>query len=235
MKAMKQLLPGALLLLGGWAVAQAATPDAAERAEARAQIAKERKGNESALLENEKICYQRFAVTDCLKKVRSQSYEQERALRQRELAINAQERDERTATQRGARAKKQQDFENKRHSNPLDGGALREPDLEQRQRARDAAATKRAADERNPQELAAEQQQRQQDAALRAAEAQKKAASKQRAQQNRAASQPANISESRDDYDAKQADAAHRQAAHDKKMQELAAKGKKAAPLPTPP
>ena len=234
MKAIKHLLPCALLLLGGWSTAQAASNDA-ERAEARAQIAKERKANESALQENEKICYQRFAVTDCLKKVRSQSYEQARALRQRELAINAQEREERTATQRGARAKKQQDFENKHHSNPLDGGALREPDLEQRKREHDAAAAKRAADERNPQELAAEQQQRQQDAALRAAEAQKKAASKQRAQQNRAASQPANINESRDDYDAKQSDAAHRQAAHDKKMQELAAKGKKVAPLPTQP
>ena len=234
MKAIKHLLPCALLLLGGWTTAQAAA-NATERAEARAQIAKERTANENRLQENEKICYQHFAVTDCLKKVRSQSYEQERALRKCELAINAQERDERTATQRGARAKKQQDFENKHHSNPLDGGALREPDLEQRQREHDAAAAKRAADERNPRDQAAEQQQRQQDAALRASEAQKKVASKQRSQQNRAAGLPDTINESREDYDAKQADAAHRQAAHDKKMQELAAKGKKAAPLPTVP
>ncbi|MEG0921397.1 MAG: hypothetical protein RSG22_08310 [Comamonas sp.] len=235
MKAMKHLLSCALLLACVWTSAQAASVGAAERAAARAQITKERSENDKQLQENEKICYQRFAVTDCLKKVRSQSNEQERALRQRELAINAQERGERTEGQRAARDKKQQDFENKHHSNPLDGGALKEPDLEQRQREHEAAASKRAAGERNPQELAAEQHQRQQDAAQRAADAQKKAASKQQAQQNRAATLPVDISGAREEFDAKQADAAQRQLAHDKKMKELQAKSRKAAPLPTPP
>ena len=41
------------------------------------------------------------------------------------------------------------------------------------------------------------------------------------------------MQDAQEDYDAKQADAARRQAAHDKRMQERQGK-KQAAPLPTP-
>lgn len=235
---MKYLPISALVLACGLAAAQPAPVPmtAAERGHAKAEISKARAENDKLLQANEKICYQHFAVTDCLKQVRRQSNERERELRQRELAINAQERDERTAKQRSARDKKQQDFERKHHSNPLDGGALSEPDLEQRRREHDAAAAERAGQSgRSPQDMAVETQRRQQEAAHRAAGAQNKAASQQRAQQRRSATLGEDISESRGDFDAKQTEAAHRQAVHDKKMQELAKKGKKAAPLPTPP
>ena len=96
-----------LVLLAASSLAHAASGKAStaqERTQARAQITLERKDSEARLANNEKICYQHFAVTDCLQKVRRQYNTEERALRQRELAINAKEREEKTANQRDARA-----------------------------------------------------------------------------------------------------------------------------------
>ena len=160
-----------LVLLAASSLAHAASGKAStaqERTQARAQITLERKDSEARLANNEKICYQHFAVTDCLQKVRRQYNTEERALRQRELAINAKEREEKTANQRDARANKQNDFERKHP--PLDGGALSQPDLEQRQKEHNEQAAQRSshAPKRNAESIAEQQQRREQDAARRA-------------------------------------------------------------------
>lgn len=224
------------LLLAACSLAQAATGKAAtahERTQARAQIALERKDGEARLANNEKICYQHFAVTDCLQKVRGQYNTEERALRQRELAINAQERDEKTANQHDARASKQNDFERKHP--PLDGGALNQPDLEQRQNEHNDQAAQRSGHEpkRNPETIAEQQQRREQDAAHRASSQTGKVDSKQRAQQRRNGEQPDNIMGAQAEYDAKQEAALRRQQANDKRLKEQEGK-RKAAPLPVP-
>lgn len=225
-----------LLLLTAGSLAHAAsgkTSNAQERTQARAQISQERKDSEARLANNEKICYQHFAVTDCLQKVRSQYNTEERALRQRELAINAQEREEKTANQRASRASKQNDFERKHPT--LDGGALNQPDLEQRQKEHDEQAAQRSshAPKRNAESMAEQQQRREQDAARRATSQAGKLDSKQRAQQRQNAERPDNISEAQEEYDAKQQAAQRRLAAHEKRMKEHEGK-RKAAPLPVP-
>ena len=231
----RTLLMAVLTACCGLAFAQQAAPmNAEQRKEARAQIALERKASEERLASNEKACYQHFAVTDCLQKVRSQANADTRALRVREQAINAAERAERTANQRGNRDKKQNDFERKHP--PLDGGALSDtpPDLDQAKREHDAEAAKRAKDpKRTPESIATEQQRRSQDAAQRAAEQQKKNNSKQRAQERHNADRADNMADAQEDYDAKQAAAAKRQAAHDKRMKDKEGK-RQAAPLPVP-
>ena len=70
-----------LVLLAATGLAHAAsgkTSNAQERTQARAQITLERKDSEARLANNEKICYQHFAVTDCLQKVRRQYNTEER-------------------------------------------------------------------------------------------------------------------------------------------------------------
>ena len=205
----------------------------AERQQARAEIARERAASEKLLAENEKICYQRFAVTDCLKKVRQQANLRERELRQRELALNSQDRGERTQKQENAREKKQAEFDKKHRDSGLDSGALSTPDLEQRQREHEEQAAQRASGKRAPKNTAEQTQRREQDAAQRAAHQEKQQASKARAQQRRNQDLAEQVQDAQEDYDAKQADAARRQAAHDKRMQEREGK-KQAAPLPTP-
>lgn len=224
------------LLLAACGLAQAATGKATtaqDRTQARAQIASERKDSEARLANNEKICYQHFAVTDCLQKVRRQYNTEERAMRQRELAINAQERDEKTASQRDSRAAKQNDFDRKHP--PLDGGALNQPDLEQRQKEHNDQAAQRSGHgpKRNPETIAEQQQRRDQDAAHRATSQAGKVDSKQRTQQRHNAERADNISEAQEEFDAKQEAAQRRLEAHDKRMKEQESK-RKAAPLPVP-
>ncbi|MGE8492935.1 hypothetical protein [Comamonas sp.] len=225
-----------LVLLAATGLAHAAsgkTSNAQERTQARAQITLERKDSEARLANNEKICYQHFAVTDCLQKVRRQYNTEERALRQRELAINAQERDEKTANQRDARANKQNDFERKHP--PLDGGALSQPDLEQRQKEHDEQAAQRSshAPKRNAQSIAEQQQRREQDAARRATSQAGKVDSKQRTLQRHNEDRADSISEAQEEYDAKQEAAQRKLEAHEKLMKEQEGK-RKAAPLPVP-
>ncbi|MCS4292868.1 chromosome segregation ATPase [Comamonas sp. BIGb0152] len=225
-----------VLLLVTSSLAQAATGQASnaqERTQARAQIALERKDSEARLANNEKICYQHFAVTDCLQKVRRQYNTEERALRQRELAINAKERDEKTANQRDARANKQNDFERKHP--PLDGGALSQPDLEQRQKEHNEQAAQRSSQgpKRNAESIAEQQQRREQDAARRASSQAGKVDSKQRTQQRHNQERADSISEAQEEYDAKQEAAQRKLEAHDKRMKEQEGK-RKAAPLPVP-
>lgn len=69
-----------------------------ERAQVREQlqqeIALQRQQLQARKLEGEKACWQRFAVEDCLRGVRSQAREQDNVLHQRELAINNEMRKE---------------------------------------------------------------------------------------------------------------------------------------------
>ena len=69
-----------------------------QRAQAREQmrqeIATQRKVLEARKADAEKACWQRFAVEDCLRNVRSQAREQDNVLHERELRINAEERQE---------------------------------------------------------------------------------------------------------------------------------------------
>ena len=213
-----------------WAQAEPSAAD--QRKEARALIAKDRKAIEDRLAANEKTCYQHFAVNDCLKKVRGQYNAEERALSKRDLAINAEERAERTAKQRAARERKQGDFERKHP--PLDGGSVNRPDLEQRQREHNAQAAQRAHDpKRTPESIAAEQQKREQEAVHRAASQNGKVASKQRSQERRRAELGGTVSQAQSTYDAKQAEAERRVQAHDRRVKEQEGK-RKAAPLPVP-
>lgn len=225
-----------LVLLAASSLAHAASGKAStaqERTQARAQITLERKDSEARLANNEKICYQHFAVTDCLQKVRRQYNTEERALRQRELAINAKEREEKTANQRDARANKQNDFERKHP--PLDGGALSQPDLEQRQKEHNEQAAQRSSHgpKRNAESIAEQQQRREQDAARRASSQAGKVDSKQRTQQRHSEERADSISEAQEEYDAKQEAAQRKLEAHDKRMKEQEGK-RKAAPLPVP-
>lgn len=224
------------LLLTACSLAQAAKDQPAnahQRTQLREAISLERKDSEARLANNEKICYQHFAVTDCLQKVRRQYNTEERALRQRELAINAQEREEKTANQRGARTNKQNDFERKHP--PLDGGALSQPDLEQRQKEHNEQAAQRSSHgpKRNPESIAEQQQRREQDAARRASSQAGKVDSKQRTQQRHNDEQADSISQAQEEYDAKQEAAQRKLEAHDKRMKEQEGK-RKAAPLPVP-
>ena len=234
MNASLKLLCTVLLAACAVGAAHAAEMDVAERQAARAEISKARAANDKQLADNEKICYQRFAVTDCLKKVRGEANHRDRELRQRELAINADERAERASKQRNAREKKQTEFDAKHRNAGADSGALNKEDLEQRQREHDAQAAGRSKKPaRSPQEIEAEQQRRQHDAAQRATQHGQKLGSKQRAQQRRAAEEGDNLEKARQDYDAKQQDAAKRQAEHARRVQEPG-KSRKSAPLPVP-
>lgn len=220
------------------ALAQATASNGAQRTQDRAEITQQRTDNEALLLTNEKACYQHFAVTDCLKKVRSAAHDKERALRRRELVINADERAERTRDVQASRAKKQQDHADKVQEQPLGMGKPGQADTEQRQRDHNAqAATRAGKAPRSEDAMAAERARHAGDAATRANAQNAKQASKQQSLQQRAAQQQTQVDKARADYDAKQADAAKRNAAHEQRMREQAEKSrnKNAQPLPTPP
>jgi len=71
--------------------------DAQLRAQAREAINAQRQAIQTRLQQDEKACWQRFAVEDCLRKVRSAAREQDTLLREQELGLNAQERKEKAA------------------------------------------------------------------------------------------------------------------------------------------
>lgn len=67
------------------------------RAQARDEIAEQRQRIEARKLQAEKVCWQRFAVENCLRDVRAQARAQDNVLRTRELDISSEERQEKTA------------------------------------------------------------------------------------------------------------------------------------------
>lgn len=131
---------------------------AQQRAQERQDILHTRSQIDARRVEGEKACWQRFAVDNCLREVRAQAREQDTALRERELRINSEERQEKASERLRA--------------------------IEQKQREKHAPApmissTKQGAQPavKTPAELAREQQERQTAAQQRAAaQAQREAA-----------------------------------------------------------
>lgn len=130
---MRRLRPGlaalamGLLLSAGAARAQdpGQTQEAAQAAQAerdgvRARIAGERQAIQKRRSQQEKACYQRFAVEDCLSEVRTQSRTEDNALRLQEQKINDIERREKSAARLRSIAQKSQEPRSKA---PVDGKA----------------------------------------------------------------------------------------------------------------
>ena len=77
------------------------------REQARKEIAQQRKAIEARKQDAEKACWKRFAVEDCLRKVRTQAREEDNALHATELRLNTEERQDKAAQRQRAIAQKQ--------------------------------------------------------------------------------------------------------------------------------
>jgi len=131
---------------------------AQQRAQERQDILHTRSQIDARRVEGEKACWQRFAVDNCLREVRAQAREQDTALRERELRINSEERQEKASERLRAIEQKQRE---KHAPAPMTSST--------KQGAQPAVKT--------PAELAREQQKRQTVAQQRAAaQAQREAA-----------------------------------------------------------
>jgi len=88
-----------LLLFGATCLAQAqVAPGEAEAVrQARERIAADRARIAEVFAEQQRGCYQRFAVNDCLREARRQQREALAVLRREEIALNAEERRRREA------------------------------------------------------------------------------------------------------------------------------------------
>lgn len=129
-----------------------------QRAQERQDILHTRSQIDARRVEGEKACWQRFAVDNCLREVRAQAREQDTALRERELRINSEERQEKASERLRAIEQKQRE---KHAPAPMTSST--------KQGAQPAVKT--------PAELAREQQERQTAAQQRAAaQAQREAA-----------------------------------------------------------
>jgi hypothetical protein len=123
---------------------------AQQRAQERQDILHTRSQIDARRVEGEKACWQRFAVDNCLREVRAQAREQDTALRERELRINSEERQEKASERLRAIEQKQRE----KHAPALMTSSTK-------QGAQPAVKT--------PAELAREQQERQTAAQQRAA------------------------------------------------------------------
>lgn len=123
---------------------------AQQRAQERQDILHTRSQIDARRVEGEKACWQRFAVDNCLREVRAQAREQDTALRERELRINSEERQEKASERLRAIEQKQRE---KHAPAPMTSST--------KQGAQPAVKT--------PAELAREQQERQTAAQQRAA------------------------------------------------------------------
>ncbi|WP_156781642.1 hypothetical protein [Comamonas aquatica] len=82
---------------------------AQQRAQERQDILHTRSQIDARRVEGEKACWQRFAVDNCLREVRAQAREQDTALRERELRINSEERQEKASERLRAIEQKQRE------------------------------------------------------------------------------------------------------------------------------
>lgn len=186
MRVMQRLWIAAVCLAAyGTGLAQQAGASAREAE--RADIERQRAAIAATQAQEEKACWQRFAVEDCLKDVRARARAQLAPLRARELELNQQERQERAAERLRA-------IEAKRANAPPPAPVqahTRKPVPDVALRQQEGARAKEAA------ERAAQQRQRQADHARRvqereAAEAERRSKAEQawsekqrRAQQRR--------------------------------------------------
>lgn len=173
---------------------------AQQRAKERQEIAVQRADIEQRQLTAEKACWQRFAVENCLREVRTQSREQDNVLREQELRINSDERQEKAAERLRSIEQKQNEKRvpaplNATSRQPEAAGAAKSPvDVDKAQAERGTAASARAksqADRQQKHQAAAAE--RELTEAERSAEAQKLTQEKQKAAQERRASKADDI------------------------------------------
>lgn len=226
----------ALSLNAGMAAAQTAPATAKEmqqaaakkavQAERDAQLARivaERAAIQQRRSQQEALCYQRFAVEDCLREVRTQARTEDNALRKQEQEIQAIERQEKTAERlRTIEEKIEEKNRQMPALAPVDG-KIRAP--------RQAPLPKASpADGPTPQDLVDVQAQRAQQARERAQDLSERQKAHAAEQSRKQAGEDARRSAARARYEQKQRQAQqHRQraaAAQDQKA--------KAAPLPSP-
>lgn len=162
------------------------------REQARKDIAAQRQDIATRQQAAEKACWQRFAVEDCLRQVRSQAREQDNVLREREVQINTQERQEKAAQRlRDIERKQAEKVPAPMQANPRNatGAAVKAPvaapapkspaDIAQEQAQRNGQARARAAAQSQ------RQQSKQAQAAERAdSEAQRREKAQQKMQDN---------------------------------------------------
>ena len=199
--------------------AAAAQPDAAvaphlsdaashaQRAQERADIQHAREALAQRRQREEAACYQRFAVEDCLRRVRTPLREQDDVLLQRELQVDEAERRDRAAQRRRMIEEQQASQHGQKPAG--ERPALMHGQLRGQEQARQAH--ERAAQQvRQQAEHAAQQRQRIQQEPQRAAQARMR-------------------------YEAKQRQAAERRARHARQQAEAASAGRKpVSPLPQP-
>ncbi|HEY8047884.1 MAG TPA: hypothetical protein VIE63_01830 [Ramlibacter sp.] len=176
---MKRFLPLAAMCFCAGALAQQSQEDASVTAE-RARLKAERQKVEAQFAAEEKTCYRKFAVNDCLATARAKRRTAVDDLRRQEIALNDAERkrkaaerrqeiDQKEATQRqrgeGAQAKPPPDGSRElRSSERAAGRAAQAASSAQKAAERDREVQKRQAD------IAASKQRRETDAAKNARE-----------------------------------------------------------------
>ena len=141
--------------------AQALQQRAQSRDKARAEIAQARSAIEVRMQEAEKACWQRFAVQDCLNKARKMARAEDQPLRERELSINQEERQEKAAERLRVIEQKQREKQVPAPvvATPRDGsGAM---DVESRQTEASKRAAQQAQRVQNHEAAVAEQQAKQ--------------------------------------------------------------------------
>ena len=195
--------------------------EAARKAE-HGQIQQQRAAIETQRIEEERKCYQRFVVEDCLEEARRKARVLEKPLREREVQLNQQEREEKAAERlREIEAKKAQ-----KAATPMTG-EQRTPSVP---KASPAPSGKQGA-VKPPVDVNAVQAQRAQEAQQRAAKHNQYVQQHQQQQAQRAAQSGDKAAAARAAYDAKQKAAAE----HKAKIQKTEAEhGPRAAPLPAP-
>jgi colicin import membrane protein len=208
---MKQLLP--MLALLGFAIAARAQDDPATAAE-RARLKSERTTVEAAFKAEEKACYGKFAVTDCLSAAKERRRTALSDLRRQEISLNDAER-KRKAAQR-IRDDEERAAADRRRDESQRAKAV-ESEKKRERDAADKAATRSSEDEMRPGKAA----QRQEQLERRKAE--------QDAARSRKASEEAH---NRERYERRLAQAEERRAKLEKKLAER--QKPPAAPLPTP-
>ncbi len=185
-------------------------------AKERARIAAARKESDAQLLAQEKLCYQKFAVTPCLEEARAKQRVVTSDLRRQEIALNDAERRRKGAEQ------------------------MRQIDERLSPEAQRLAADKRAQaviDEQNRRDAAAgkltDKAARATTDADRARQQQQKIESRDRALADREA-KAANTAANVQALEARQKSAADHKAKREAQLKEKASNGKQVAPLPDP-
>lgn len=178
----------AAVCLAAYGLGQAQEAAEQARAAERSRIAQQRAAIAAQQASAEKACWQRFAVEDCLKDVRTQARQQLAPLRERELQINQEERQARTDERlRAIEAKRANTAPPAPVQSHTRKSAPSAEALRQQEGARAQEAAQRAAQQRQRQANHAQQLQEREaaDAQRRAQAEQDWAEKQQRAQQRR--------------------------------------------------